>query len=108
MTEEQQNVDKHCVTVIYMATENRVSGKHLSDVQPVNGVLELENGKCLTSYRDNVKQRCNYIALIGRVITANIEYLKFLQDVTTVHIPHCYMKEMSSKSETVSNIIINT
>ena len=106
MTEEHQNVDKHCVTV--MTTENRVSGKHLSDVQPVNGVLELENGKCLPSCRDNVKQRCNYIALVGRVITANIEYLKFLQDVTTMHIPHCYMKEMSSKSETVSNIIINT
>ena len=30
MTEEHQNVDKHCVTV--MVTENCVSGKHLSDV----------------------------------------------------------------------------
>ena len=79
MTEEPQNVDKHCVTV--MATENRVSGIHLSYQQPVGGVLQLENGKCLPSSHDNVKQRDNYIVLVGRVIAANIKCLRFLLDV---------------------------
>lgn len=100
MTQDHQDKDKHCVTV--MATENRVSGNHLSDKQPICGLKQLENGKCLPSSRDNAKQRDNYIALVGRVLVANIEYLKFLQDVAMVHIPHCYRKEMSNKSETVS------
>ena len=100
MTQDNQDKDKHCVTI--MATENRVSGNHLSSEPPVGGVKQMENGKCLPSSRDNAKQRDNYIALVGRVIVANIEYLKFLEDVAMVNIPHCYRKEMRNKSETVS------
>ena len=57
----------------------------VSDQQPVGGVLQLENGKCLPSSHDNVKQRDNYIVLVGRVIAANIKCLRFLLDVTTPH-----------------------
>ena len=66
----------------------------VSDQQPVGGVLQLENGKCLPSSHDNVKQRDNYIVLVGRVIAANTKCLRFLLDVTTPHI-----------TETVSVII---
>ena len=45
MTEEHQNVDKHYVTV--NATTNRVSGNHLSTATPLNGILKMENGKCI-------------------------------------------------------------
>ncbi len=47
MTEEHQNVDNHCVTL--MAVENRVSGNHLNNQQPEGGVMKLENGKCIPS-----------------------------------------------------------
>lgn len=100
MTEEHQSVDNHCVTV--MAVENRVSGSHLSDQQPEGGILQLENGKCIPSSRDNAKQRDNYIVLVGRVIATNIKCLRFLSDVTIPHIPHSYRKEMITKSEIVS------
>lgn len=43
MTEEHQNVDKHCVT--YMSTENRVSVTHLSHKQPDGGVMEQYKAK---------------------------------------------------------------
>ena len=41
MTEEHQNVNNHCVTL--MAVENRVSGNHLNNQQPESGVMKLEN-----------------------------------------------------------------
>ena len=104
MTEEHQSVDNHCVTV--MAVENRVSGSHLSDQQPEGGILQLENGKCIPSSRDNAKQRDNYIVLVGRVIATNIKCLRFLSDVTIPHIPHSYRKEMITKSEIVSISIV--
>ncbi len=47
MTEEHQNVDNHCVTL--MAVENRVSGNHLNNQQPEGGVMKLENGKYIPS-----------------------------------------------------------
>ncbi|XP_028404057.1 uncharacterized protein LOC114526731 isoform X1 [Dendronephthya gigantea] len=97
MTEDHQNVDKHCVTV--MAIENRVSGNHLGEEQPKDGILKLQNGKCLPSCRDNQKQRDNYIALVGRVISTNIKSLEFLSDAAVHHIPHMYTKEMCMKSD---------
>lgn len=100
MTEEHQNVDKHCVTV--MATENRVLGKHLSDNPPDDGVLKMDHGECLPSNLDNVRQRENYIVLAGQIITSNIPCLNFLSDACTKYIPHQYKKEMSLKSKTVS------
>lgn len=100
MTHEHQNNDAHCVT--YMSVANRVSGNHLSNVKPGGSVLSLENGKCLPSVSDNVRQRENYIALIGRIISAKIKCLQFLQDVSVAHIPHLYKKEKSAKSDVVS------
>lgn len=100
MTEDHQNVDKHCVTV--MSTENRILGNHLSDKLPDNGILEMENGKCLPNSIDNVAQRENYISLVEEIITTNIPCLNFLSDVATKYIPHQYKKETSNKTETVS------
>ena len=106
MTEEHQNIDKHYVT--YMCTENRVSGNNLSEQLPPGGVKEMENGKCLPSTIDNVKQRLNYINLVEQVVTTNISCLKFLSDVCTKHIPHKYSSEMKNRSESVSYNSINT
>ena len=92
MTEENQNEDKHCITM--MSTENRVSGNHLSDEPLTDGVLEMENGNCLPSHLDNAKQRENYIILVERIIATNVPCLNFPLDVTTPHIPHCYRREM--------------
>lgn len=55
MTEGHQNVDCHYVRA--MSTENRVSGSELSDVPPIDGVMGMENGKCLPSTVDNARQR---------------------------------------------------
>lgn len=100
MTEEHQNNDKHCVTV--MSTENRVSGNHLSDEKPLYGVLDLENAKCIPDHQDSLRQRQNYIALVGRIITKNLPCLEFLTSAATQHIPHQYKREMSMKTDTVS------
>lgn len=98
MTEEHQDIDAHCVT--YMSVENRVSGNHLSS-KSVGSVLNLENGKCLPSVRDNTRQHANYVALVGRIISSKIKCLQFLQDVSVAHIPHLYSKEMSNKTDVV-------
>lgn len=100
MTEENQNIDKHCVTV--MSTENRVTGNHLSDKVPTDGILEMENGKCIPDHQDSVIQRENYIALVGRIISTHLPCLEFLSSVATHHIPHQYKREMSRKTDTVS------
>ena len=104
MTEENQNIDRHFVTV--MSTENRVSANHLSDEVPTNGVLQMANGKCLPDARDNAMQRENYIFLVAQIITANIPCLEFLSSVTVQHIPHTYQKEMKGKTDTVSKTIL--
>lgn len=103
MTEEHQNNDKHCVTV--MSTENRVSGNHLSDEKPSDGILDMENAKCIPNHQDSLRQRENYIALVGRIVTKHLPCLEFLSKAATHHIPHQYKREMSTKTNTVS---INT
>lgn len=103
MTEEHQNIDKHAVTV--MATENRVSGNHLSDEERPGGILEMNNGFCIPNYHESILQRENYIALVGRIITKNLPKLEFLANTATQHIPHQYKKEMSAKSDTVSTYL---
>ena len=100
MTEDHQNIDRHYVTV--MSTNNRVHGHHLSDKPPETGIFQMENGKCLPSVLDNVRQRENYITLVERVIANSIPCLHFLSDVVTIQIPHQYSKEMKTVSDTVS------
>ncbi len=100
MTEHHQNIDHHYVT--YMSVENRVSGNHLSDELPASGVMKMENGKCIPSSADNVKQRTNYIHLVEQIITTNIPCLNFLADVCPMHIPHQYSAEMKKRSDSVS------
>lgn len=103
MTEDHQNVHKHCVTI--MAVENRVSANHLSYKQPECGIMGFQNGKCLPSCFDNKRQRDNYIAIVGRVISTHIKCMNRLSDAAVHHIPHVYTKEMSMKSDLVSNEI---
>lgn len=100
MTEEHQNIDKHYLSM--MATENRVAGHNLSNDPPLNGIHEMDNGKCVPSQADHRQQRSNYLILVERLLVKNIPYLEFLADVVTQHIPHKYSKEMSQKSDTVS------
>ena len=100
MTEDHQNIDKHVVTV--MSTENRVSGSHLSDEPKADGVLNMENGKCLPSPQDNAKQRENYITLVERIVATNIPCMNFLLNASTPHIPNQYRNEVKNKTETVS------
>ena len=71
-----------------MSVENRVSGTHLSDELPTGGVMKMENGKCIPSSADNVKQRTNYIHLVERIITTNISCFNFLADLCPMHISH--------------------
>lgn len=99
MTEDNQNEDKHCVTV--MSTENRVTGNQLSDQAPSDGLLEMVNGVCIPSALENIKQKENYVTLVERVLVEHIPSLNFLSDVKTTHIPYQYRKEMMEKTDTV-------
>jgi hypothetical protein len=96
MTEEHQNVDKHYVTV--NATTNRVSGNHLSTTTPWDGILKMENGKCIPNYNEQKAQRDNYITLVQRILVENIPGLAFAKDVVQKHIPHKYSKEMAKST----------
>jgi hypothetical protein len=44
MTEQHQNPDAHLCSL--MATENRVSGNHLTEGKPICYLMDMENGKC--------------------------------------------------------------
>ena len=99
MTEGHQNIDKHFVTS--MSTENHVSGNHLRGECPAYGVLQMENRECLPSTDDHAKQRGNYIALVGRVMSENIPCPNSFSEVSIAHIPHKYSCEMRSVSRTV-------
>ena len=100
MTEENQNVDKHYLSL--MATKNRVSGSELPDVPIQHSIKEMDNGKCIPSRTDHQQQRNNYLVLVERILVKYIQCMNFLADVVTQHIPHKYSREMSQKSETVS------
>ena len=47
MSEEHQNPDAHYCSL--MCTENRVTGNHLPDDQPICNLKDLEIGKCIPS-----------------------------------------------------------
>jgi hypothetical protein len=100
MTEEHQNVDKHYVTV--NATTNRVSGNHLSTTPRLDGILKMENGKCIPNYIEQKAQRDNYITRVQRILVENIRCLAFAKDVVQKHIPHKYSKEMAKSTNSVS------
>ena len=57
MTEQHQHKDRHCVTV--MSTENRVSGAHLRQNEPIGDISTLENGKCVPNQAEHRKQEEN-------------------------------------------------
>ena len=79
MTEQNQNNHKHYVTV--MSTENKISGAHLRRNEPVGDISTLENGKCVPNQIEHQKQKENYVALVSRILTANIQCLKHLEEV---------------------------
>ena len=102
MTESHKDPDLHFCS--YMSTENRVSGNHLSDQQPIADIMDMANEKVLPSQLDHSKQRNDYVVLVSRYITEEIDCLKFLKGVTTPHIRHQYSDESKLKTETVSLI----
>ena len=73
MTEEHQNPDAHYCTL--MSTENRVSGGYLSHDKPIGTLHELENATFCPSKYEHIKQRENYITLVGSVVTDSIPCL---------------------------------
>lgn len=98
MTEQNQNKDKHYVTV--MSTENQVSGSHLRCDGPICDIAGLENGKCVPDHNDHLMQKNDYVVLVARIITANIQCLKHLDEVVTKHILHRYQKETAQATDT--------
>ncbi|KAK3731074.1 hypothetical protein QZH41_012180 [Actinostola sp. cb2023] len=98
MTEAHQNIDKHYVTMT--STKNRVCSFHLSDTPPEGDILTFENGRCIPNHVEHNKQRENYIVLVSRIITSNINALKHLGDTVIKHIPHKYSKEMAQSTQT--------
>ena len=97
MTEEHQNTDKHYVSVC--ATENRISGSHLSSDKPQEGILEFENGKCIPNYAEQNAQRNDYVTLVGRMLVENLSCLEFAKDAVPNHIRHRYYNEASTATE---------
>lgn len=83
----------------YVLNVHRVPGCSLSDKLPENGILKMENGKCLPNHVDNIKQRENYIVLVERIMTNIIPCLQSMSDVTTSHIPHCYREKCAKKQK---------
>ncbi len=68
MTEEHQNIDVHYVSV--MSTENRIGAVDYCSDKKEDGIMQLENGKCIPSDEDHRLQRKNFITLLGRIIVA--------------------------------------
>ena len=67
-----------------------------------DGIMDLENGKCIPSTGDHILQRRNFVTLVERVVVANIQSLEFLADIVTPHIQHKYSSEMRKKTNAVS------
>ena len=80
---------------------NRVGGNHLSSNKPVADLADIPNGAFLPDKSDHFQQRLNYIILVQRIITKEIDCLKFLSSVVLKHIPHRYSKELSKKADMV-------
>lgn len=101
VTEDHPNQDIHWVSA--MATENRVSGNHLSSEKPKpEKLLGMDNALCLPNTNDHKLQRKNYAALVGRIVTKHVNCLAFLEDVAVKHIRHQYSKEAANPTKTVS------
>ena len=104
MTEAHQNEDEHWVSV--MITENRISGNHLSDLQPQpQAILSMQNSCCIPNEKEHKLQIDNYAALVETMITKRIPCLHFLQDVSVKRIHHVNMSKTREPTSTVSFII---
>ena len=73
--------------------------KHLKDIQ----LIELLPDK---KVQENLKMR--WAALVGRVVTKYLTKPKHLSPIATHHISHPYSKDMASKSESVSCVMVNS
>ena len=96
MTEENQNIDKHYLSM--MATENRVSGSELSDVPIQHSIKDMDNGKCIPSRAEHQQQRNNYLMLVERILVKYIQCMNFLADVVTHSISHINTVKRCHKS----------
>ena len=104
MSEEHQNIDNHYVSVC--ATENRISGSHLSSDKAREEILDFENGKCIPNHIEQSAQRNDYITLVGRMLVKNLSCLQFARDAVPTHIKHIYSKESSEATKSVSLLSI--
>lgn len=101
MTEDNQNVDNHWVSVA--STENRIVCNLLSDQpKPTERLMQIENGVFLPSGKEYDLQRQNYIVICGRIACKYINDLKIFEEVTIPHIKHAYSMETSKPTDTVS------
>jgi hypothetical protein len=99
MTEDHQNIDIHWVN--HNVVFNRLSGYHLPDDKPISSIKDLDNAKLLPSMSDHSCQRLDYIRLVQRVLTNNLQCLGSLKGEVTNHIPNQYSDVMCKKTEKV-------
>ena len=86
MTLGKQNQDLHWVNHLMFA--NRVSGNLLSIDAPRQDLQTISNMTFLQSASDQLRQRCNYIALISRFLVEYFDALQPLKDACIQHMPH--------------------
>ena len=100
MTEENQNVDKHYLSLRQPRAWSLAVNCLMSLSSTVLRKWTMENA--IPSRTDHQQQINNYLVLVERILVKYIQCMNFLADVVTQHIPHKYSREMSQKSETVS------
>ena len=99
MSAEHQNVDIHWVN--HNIVENRVSGNHLPDDEPIQDITDLQNKDLLPSMADHKALYDNYIIHIQRILVKRIPSLKCLDECAHKHIVHKHSKEMNQRSKKV-------
>lgn len=107
MTKTCQNRDEHWVN--HEAVFNRISGNEYPNENPIAEVIDVPNKTFLPNINDQRQQRYNYIILTSRILVQHFSAFQCFKDVCVTHIPHQYTKEVSTKSEKVtqSNCLLN-
>ena len=99
MTEEYQNIDTHECAIAFVP--NRVTNNVLSMDSPQGSLKDLDNANLLCSREEYDLHRDNLLALVERIITADIKCLQFLKNDIVKHIIHAHSREMAKKCHMV-------
>lgn len=91
-----------------MAVKDRINLSHLSDKHDKPVCLEKDfSAKSLLPTKNDIKAiQQNLCVLVARILTKHIPDFKSLSKYVPSHISHKYSKEMSKKSEVVSDHLI--